>query len=63
MKPALLAMALILAIVAAPMAAAEDPEEPPEGCTTKVPFTPIIVTLGARKITVVPETWICPPPL
>jgi hypothetical protein len=54
------AVFLISLTVLAPGVAADGPDDPPEGCTTKVPGTPIILVVGGRNHTLVPETWICP---
>lgn len=63
MRLALLALAA-LAVIVAPTAAAGNHEPPPEGCTVKV-TDPVVIynPINGRPITLVPETWICPPPL
>ena len=61
MKVAIVAAAFLIALtVLAPGVAAEGPDDPPEGCTIKVPGTPLIVRAGSTNVTVIPETWICP---
>lgn len=57
----MLALVALTAVTMAPMVAAEDPDDPPEGCTVKVLDERIIYhPLTGRPWITIPETWICP---